>query len=125
MLGVFTFLATVLIVGPFVARALGFCPAEACMPRPGAGGAGGTPQALPDWRAGSAARVGGAWPHAALAAPASARSGGSVRAAETIDVAGIEGRIEASSINRVRAVLEGHPERGLAVIRSWLHEQGR
>lgn len=40
-----------------------------------------------------------------------------------IDVFRIEGRIEASALNRIRKLVESDPERGLGVIRSWLHEK--
>lgn len=44
---------------------------------------------------------------------------------DAIDIVRIEGRVEASALNRMRKLVENDPERGLAVIRFWLHQSGQ
>lgn len=39
-----------------------------------------------------------------------------------IDVAGISGRIDQSLVNKVRKLVDDHPDRALEVIRAWMAE---
>lgn len=57
----------------------------------------------------------------ALAAPVAAPFMG--EEASTIDVERIEGRVKASSVRKVEAIIDSNPREAAAVISAWLHEE--
>jgi len=43
---------------------------------------------------------------------------------ELIDIDKVEGRVKASSIRKIGEIVEKHPEEALAIIRSWMYQEG-
>lgn len=43
---------------------------------------------------------------------------------ELIDIDRVEGRVKASSVRKVGEIVEKHPEEALAIIRSWMYQEG-
>jgi flagellar M-ring protein FliF len=41
---------------------------------------------------------------------------------ELIDIDRIEGRVKASSVKAVGEIVEKHPEKALAIVRSWMYQ---
>jgi len=42
---------------------------------------------------------------------------------ELIDIDRVEGRVKASSVKKVGAIVANHPEEALAIVRSWMHQE--
>ncbi len=97
-----------LVIRPLVARAL------ATMPEPAAASAPQSPL------------LAAASPAPALPAPTHAGPGQlalPAAAEEMIDVNRIDGRVKASSLQRVSEIIDKHPEESLALVRHWLHAE--
>ena len=43
---------------------------------------------------------------------------------ELIDIDRVEGRVKASSVNKVGGLVEKHPEEALSILRSWMYQEG-
>ena len=43
---------------------------------------------------------------------------------ELIDIDRVEGRVKASSVNKVGGLVEKHPEEALSIVRSWMYQEG-
>jgi len=41
-----------------------------------------------------------------------------------IDIDRVEGRVKASSVKKVGEIVEKHPEESLAILRSWMYQEG-
>jgi flagellar M-ring protein FliF len=46
-------------------------------------------------------------------------------AGESIDINQVDGRVAASSLRKVSEIVEKHPEEALAIVRSWMYQDGR
>jgi flagellar M-ring protein FliF len=44
---------------------------------------------------------------------------------EMIDIGQVDGRVAASSLKKVSEIVEKHPEEALAIVRSWMYQDGR
>lgn len=55
--------------------------------------------------------------------PAGFPGDGDTFPAPSLDIDGIEGRIERSLVRKVQKLIADHPDRALEVIRAWLWEQ--
>ncbi|HXQ51567.1 MAG TPA: flagellar basal-body MS-ring/collar protein FliF [Stellaceae bacterium] len=87
-----------------VGRLLGGPPAAAALPAPGsASGAPGTALAQASFQRALPAGEGG----------------------EMIDLNQVDGRVAASSLRKVTEIVEKHPEEALAIVRSWMYQEGR
>jgi len=77
-------------------------------------------------------------PAATAALPAPAGGGGNAGAVTTqragqqatpdgemIDIGQVDGRVAASSLKKVSEIVEKHPEEALAIVRSWMYQDGR
>jgi len=61
----------------------------------------------------------------ALAAPPGAGGGdGDEGFDDLIDLERVEGRVKASSVNKVGEIVEKHPDEALSIVRSWLYQEG-
>ena len=49
---------------------------------------------------------------------------GEERFEELIDIDRVEGRVKASSVNKVGGLVEKHPEEALSIVRSWMYQEG-
>ena len=49
---------------------------------------------------------------------------GEERFEELIDIDRVEGRVKASSVNKVGGLVEKHPEEALSILRSWMYQEG-
>jgi flagellar M-ring protein FliF len=87
-------------------RLLGAPPGTAALPAPAGGGHGGTPgmQRLTQQQ---------------NQLPQQAGDG------EMIDIGQVDGRVAASSLKKVSEIVEKHPEEALAIVRSWMYQDGR
>jgi flagellar M-ring protein FliF len=110
VLGVVAVLVLLLVVRPLVGRVV-------------EGGIEGGPARLP----------GETGPHAALTGPSGAddddaSSSSSEIVAEEIeqmiDLNKVEGRVRASSIRKIGEIVDKHPDEAVAIIRSWLYQEG-
>ena len=43
---------------------------------------------------------------------------------DLIDLERVEGRVKASSVNKVGEIVEKHPDEALSIVRSWLYQEG-
>ena len=61
----------------------------------------------------------------ALAAPPGAGGGDDDESFDDlIDLERVEGRVKASSVNKVGEIVEKHPDEALSIVRSWLYQEG-
>ncbi|MDH3335464.1 MAG: flagellar basal-body MS-ring/collar protein FliF, partial [Rhodospirillaceae bacterium] len=61
----------------------------------------------------------------ALAAPPGAGGGDEEEGFDDlIDLERVEGRVKASSVNKVGEIVEKHPDEALSIVRSWLYQEG-
>lgn len=110
VLGVVAVLVLLLVVRPLVGRVV-------------EGGIESGPARLP----------GEAGAHAALTGPDGAVAGGAESSnseivaeeiEQMIDLNKVEGRVRASSIRKIGEIVDKHPEEAVAIIRSWLYQEG-
>lgn len=122
---VLALLVLLLVIKPIISKAIEVAPAPAARPDGGLLGGPAAHLAIagPDGSL-AAAQAG----MALTAAGGAAGAGGAVAAGgddgvpdEMINLDRIEGRVKASSLKRVGAIVERHPEESLAIVRNWLH----
>jgi flagellar M-ring protein FliF len=119
IIGVIVLLLTLLVIRPLMKAALTPVPGGQ-LALAGAGGVSvdGDLQAL----AGGQPIAGQLPPPAdATAAPVQATQPGSIQS--QIDIAKIEGEVQASSLKKVGELVENHPDETVAIIRNWLHNE--
>ena len=108
VIGIFGILVVALVVAPLMSRARRIASADAVRaPR-------------------QEGRRSAAASRSRLPPPPPSRDGTLVGVAEegaTLDAARIEGRVKASSVNKVGQIVGKHPDEALAVVRSWMNKE--
>ena len=108
---VFALLVILLVVRPLLTRALEAMPVPATGPAGELfGGQGATPAIAGPSSSGLPA-IGDAAP-------------GDGELEEMIDLERVEGRVRASAVKKVGEIIDKHPDEALAIIRTWLHDEG-
>ncbi|MEQ8601971.1 MAG: flagellar basal-body MS-ring/collar protein FliF [Marivibrio sp.] len=109
VLGVLGILIVLLVVRPLLTKVFEAAPAAIA----GAGEEAET-QMLTD-------QSGGAAPSGGRGVPA-AQQAGEEEFDSMIDIAHIEGRVKASSMNKIGEIIDKHPEEAVAILRTWMYQ---
>lgn len=108
VLGVLGILIVLLVVRPLLTKVF-----EAAPTALAGAGADGETQMLTDQSGGAAGGGGGV--------PAT-QGGGEEEFESMIDIAHIEGRVKASSMNKIGEIIDKHPEEAVAILRTWMYQ---
>ena len=119
VLAVVGVLIILLVVRPLIAKIFETSPTDYTPPAVGQDGQPLLPQ--PD----GAPAVAGALPAPGAMVPGTAvaaMAGGGDEAGALLDIAQVDGRVQASSLKKIGDIIEKHPEEAVSIIRSWMYQ---
>jgi flagellar M-ring protein FliF len=130
LVGILVLIAALLVFRPMVAKlTLGVTAADAVLGRQavpllaGDAGTGGLNAASPNGNLGSNAVIAGLLPAPANGSRSMAAGSNAEADEQMMNIANIQGQIQASSIRKISDLVDRHPDESLSIIRAWMHQE--